>query len=53
VNIEIQTWEIVRRVLTGIEEAESTDMTKSRSIPAGHIPKFISEIDKELKFNGS
>jgi hypothetical protein len=40
-------------VLTGVEEAESTDITKSRSIPAGFIPKFISEIDKELKFNGS
>jgi hypothetical protein len=53
VNIDLTTWEVIRTVLIGLEESEANDITKSRVIPAGFIPKFISEVDKELKFNGS
>jgi hypothetical protein len=52
-NIDLMNWEIVRSILQSLEDAEATGLGKVRSIPQGIIPKFISEIDKELKFNGS
>lgn len=52
-NIDLGTWEVVRNILTGLDESESNDVTKSQSIPDGLIQRFISEVDKELKFNGS
>jgi len=51
-NIPAESWMMVRRLLLNAEEAEATDQTKSRSIPAGIIPAFISEIDKELEYPG-
>ena len=52
-NIDLMNWEIVRSILQSLEDAESTAVGRARSIPQGIIPRFISEIDKELKFNGS
>ena len=52
-NIDLMNWEIIRSILQALEDSEASAISRVRSIPQGIIPKFISEIDKELKFNGS
>jgi hypothetical protein len=52
-NIDLISWQIIRSILQGLEDSEASALGRSRSIPQDIIPKFISEIDKELKFNGS
>ena len=52
-KIDLMNWEIVRSILQALEDSEATAVGRVRSIPQDIIPKFISEIDKELKFNGS
>jgi hypothetical protein len=52
-NISSLNWEIIRPILQALEDSEASAIGRSRSIPEDIIPKFIAEIDKELKFNGS
>jgi hypothetical protein len=52
-NISLTSWELIRAILQALEDSEASALGRSRSVPQDIIPKFISEIDKELKFNGS
>ena len=51
-NIDLQSWVIIRTLLLGTEESEENDKTKSRFIPPGIIPAFVAEIDKKLEYPG-